>query len=67
MSEPDELATEQILRHAEQTFGPDKAQLWLHRPTAALGGAAPNALLRTEEGRHDLEQLLSRIDHGLAT
>jgi uncharacterized protein (DUF2384 family) len=67
MAEPEHRAKEQIVRHAEKTFGAEKAQLWLDRKTPALGGEAPRALLRTEEGRFAVEQLLARVDHGLAS
>jgi len=52
---------------AEYTFGAfDKAHRWLRRPTTALEGDAPLALLDTSEGSRQVERLLARIDHGLA-
>jgi len=52
---------------AEETFGSkEKAFLWLRRPTKALEGEAPLALLDTTEGTKEVEHLLHRIDHGLA-
>lgn len=51
---------------ARETFGPDKDRAWLIRPTSALGGAAPVALLDTEEGARAVELLLGRIAHGIA-
>lgn len=55
------------LAAAEETFGSQqKASLWLRRPTRALGGDAPIQLLDTSEGTKEVEDLLHRIDHGLA-
>jgi len=52
---------------AEQTFGSqEKAARWLRRPSAALEGDTPLSLLDTGEGAKEVENLLARIDHGLA-
>lgn len=56
-----------IIAAAEDTFGSkEKAFIWLRRPTKALEGDAPLALLDTNEGAREVEHLLHRIDHGLA-
>jgi putative toxin-antitoxin system antitoxin component (TIGR02293 family) len=56
-----------VIAAAENTFGAfDKAHRWLRRPTTALDGDAPLALLDTSEGGRQVERLLARIDHGLA-
>ena len=56
-----------VIAAAEETFGSqDKAGLWLRRPSMALDGDAPLSLLDTSEGTREVEQLLARIDHGLA-
>ena len=56
-----------IIREAEDTFGdPEKARLWLRRPTAALAGNAPLELLDTDVGVRRVETLLGRIGHGIA-
>ncbi len=56
-----------VIAAAEETFGSqEKASLWLRRPTRALGGDAPLELLDTTEGTKEVEDLLHRIDHGLA-
>jgi len=56
-----------VIAAAENTFGAfDKAHRWLRRPTTALEGDAPLALLDTSEGARQVERLLARIDHGLA-
>lgn len=56
-----------IWRRALDTFGGgDQARRWLERPTRPLGDQAPMALLDTEEGARLVDDLLYRIDHGLA-
>lgn len=56
-----------IIAAAEETFGSqDKASRWLRRPSKALQGDVPMALLDTGEGTRAVEDLLHRIDHGLA-
>jgi hypothetical protein len=57
-----------ILRRllAEATFvSQRKAIRWLSRPTRALGGKTPMELLETKAGLQQVEDLLTRIDHGL--
>lgn len=52
---------------AEETFvNKAKAQKWLRRPTAPLGGRRPLDLLDSEPGARVVEQLLYRIGHGIA-
>ncbi|MEZ5830617.1 MAG: antitoxin Xre/MbcA/ParS toxin-binding domain-containing protein [Dongiaceae bacterium] len=56
-----------IQQRARSTFGAkNKAMQWLKRPTRPLHGNAPIALLDTEEGARLVEELLTRIDHGIA-
>lgn len=56
-----------VIAEAEETFGSqDKAGKWLRRPTEALGGEKPIALLDTSEGAAEVEALLGRIAHGIA-
>lgn len=61
------MRTARVIAAAEETFGSkDKAALWLRRPTTALDGDAPIALLDTFEGALQVEALLAAIDHGIA-
>lgn len=56
-----------IWRRTLDTFGStEQARRWLEKPTRPLGGVAPMTLLDTEEGARFIEDVLSRIDHGLA-
>lgn len=52
---------------AQDTFGTkEKALAWLKRETTPLEGYAPIALLDTEEGARLVEDLLIKIDQGIA-
>lgn len=55
-----------VIAAAEETFGRERSKLWLRRPTTALGGETPLALLDTDEGAREVEALIGRIAHGLA-
>jgi len=56
-----------VLQNARDTFGSkEKAMHWLKRPTKPLQNNAPVGLLDTEEGARLVEDLLTRIDHGIA-
>ena len=56
-----------IQQKAKSTFGSnEKAMQWLKRPTKPLQEHAPVSLLDTEEGARLVEDLLTRIDHGIA-
>lgn len=37
---------------------------WMARPTAALGGKRPDELLRTEDGRLAVRELIERMQSG---
>ena len=56
-----------VVLKTHNAFGdPKRAMAWLGRPTRALEGKAPFELLDTEEGARLVEELLGRIEHGLA-
>ncbi len=56
-----------VVAKAEKTFGnKEKARRWLRRPTAPLNNEEPLKLLDTEAGARMVEDLLVRIDHGIA-
>lgn len=56
-----------VLAAAEETFGnPEKAGIWLRRPSTVLAGERPLDLLDTDEGAREIETLLGRIGHGIA-
>jgi putative toxin-antitoxin system antitoxin component (TIGR02293 family) len=66
-SEAREERVARVTVKAEETFGSkEKARRWLCRPTTALNGEEPLKLLNTDAGAQLVEDLLIRIDHGIA-
>lgn len=56
-----------IVLLANRIFGdPAKAFLWLRMKNATLGGRPPIAVVESEPGSRLVEELLIRIDHGIA-
>ena len=52
---------------AEETFGSkEKADLWLQRTLAELGGETPLVVARTETGARVIETILGKIAWGAA-
>jgi putative toxin-antitoxin system antitoxin component (TIGR02293 family) len=52
---------------ANRVFGDEaKAHRWLRKPKRTLNGRAPLAYLASESGARTVEQMLHRIDHGMA-
>lgn len=51
---------------AEDTFGMDKASLWLRRPLAELNGETPLTVAQTEAGARLIEMVLGKIAWGAA-
>ena len=57
-----------MIDEAETTFGDHaKAHAWLRRPSKLLDGEAPLDRLDTDFGTRQVEAILGRIEHGLAT
>lgn len=50
---------------AEALGGVDKARAWLGRANRSLGGPTPLSLLDTEIGARQVEEALTRINHGM--
>lgn len=54
------------LELATATLGSvEKAREWLTRPNRGFGGVTPLALLETDAGARDVENVLARIEHGI--
>lgn len=51
---------------AEETFGADKANIWLRRSLAELDGETPLAVAQTETGARVVETILGKIAWGAA-
>ncbi len=45
----------------------EKAERWLKKPNQALGGEAPLHMLDTDIGARQVEAVLGRIEHGVAS
>jgi putative toxin-antitoxin system antitoxin component (TIGR02293 family) len=52
---------------AEILGSTEKAARWLRRPNRALGGRVPLALLDTDAGTREVEEVLGRIEHGVVS
>jgi putative toxin-antitoxin system antitoxin component (TIGR02293 family) len=53
---------------AAETFGSQNTGIeWLREPNGGLGGSVPLELLRSGEAAILVEQILTRIDHGVYT
>ena len=69
--EPDEsdrlLRLARVYGKAIELFeGDNRAALeWLKAPLAALAGASPLSLTKTEPGAHEVERLINRLEHGV--
>lgn len=55
-----------VAAHAVQVFGSEeKAAGWLHRVNRSLGDRSPLDLLCTELGSKQVDDVLSRLEHGV--
>ena len=56
-----------VVLMANRVFGEtEKAFMWLRRPNKLLDGKMPISSLETEAGSRAVEDILIRIDHGIA-
>jgi putative toxin-antitoxin system antitoxin component (TIGR02293 family) len=56
-----------VLAHANRVFeDPDESADWIQTPNAALGKQQPLRLLDTDIGVQQVDQVLGRIEHGIA-
>lgn len=56
-----------VVAHAIDVFeDPERASDWLKRPLVALGGSSPIDLLATDAGAREVDDVLGRIEFGLA-
>lgn len=60
------LRLTRVGEQADRVFGdPEKARRWLRKPSPALSGQTPIALLKTETGAQAVSELLGQIAHGM--
>jgi len=56
-----------VASHAQDVFGsPEKAWRWLRKPKKAFDGKTCIDMLSTEQGGREVDNMLTRIDHGMA-
>lgn len=58
----DEVA---LVRKATEVLGNDHVARWMRSNIPSLGNQTPYALLKTEEGRKQVERVLLKIEHGV--
>jgi len=55
-----------VIAHANRVFeDPDESADWIQTPNASLGEQQPLALLDTDIGVQEVDQILGRIEHGV--
>jgi putative toxin-antitoxin system antitoxin component (TIGR02293 family) len=55
-----------VLAHANRVFGdPEESADWVQAPNRALGKQQPLALLDTDLGARQVDDVLGRIEHGI--
>jgi putative toxin-antitoxin system antitoxin component (TIGR02293 family) len=60
------LRLERVAAQAEHVFGDkERAQRWLRKPKRELDGESPLAFLASESGARRVEEMLTRIEHGM--
>ena len=58
----DEIA---MVRRAAEVLGIDHVGRWMGSGIPSLGNQAPYALIKTEDGRNQIERVLMKIEHGV--
>ncbi len=60
------MTREEVLLHAVDTFGnEERANRWLNEEIPALRLRTPISLLDSEDGRQQVDAVLTRIDYGV--
>ncbi len=54
-----------MVRCATEVPGINYVAGWMRSKIPSLGDQTPNALLKTEEGRKQVERVLLKIEHGV--
>jgi len=58
-------SVELLLKALRITGSTQKLTEWMQTPVPALNGETPYALMQSEEGRKQVDAVLSRIEHGV--
>lgn len=60
------LRVARVAAHAISVLGSsEKAAQWLHRPNRGLGGRSPMMYLDTDIGAEQVDDVLTRLEHGV--
>ncbi len=60
--EQDEIA---IVRRATEVLGIDHVARWMRSRIPSLGNQTPYILIKTEDGRSQVERVLHKMEHGV--
>jgi uncharacterized protein (DUF2384 family) len=60
--EQDEIA---MVRRATEVLGIDHVAQWMRSRIPSLGNQTPYTLIKTEDGRSQVERVLHKIEHGV--
>ena len=60
--EPDEIA---MVRRATEVLGIDHVARWMRSRIPSLGNQTPYTLIKTKDGRNQVERVLFKIEHGV--
>jgi uncharacterized protein (DUF2384 family) len=60
--EQDEIA---MVRRATEVLGIDHVARWMRSRIPSLGNQTPYVLIKTEDGRSQVERVLHKIEHGV--
>lgn len=58
----DEIA---MVRRATEVLGIDHVARWMRSSIPSLGNQTPYTLMKTEDGRNQVERVLLKIEHGV--
>jgi len=58
----DEIA---MVRRASEVLGIDHVAHWMRSKIPSLGDQTPYALIKTEDGRNQVDRVLLKIEHGV--
>ena len=58
----DEIA---MVRRAAEVLGIDHVARWMQSTIPSLGNQTPYTLIKTEDGRNQMERTLMKIEHGV--
>lgn len=55
----------EMVRKAAEVLGADHVARWMRSRIPSLGNQTPYTLIKTEQGRNQIERVLLKIEHGV--